>query len=163
MARRETQRMTFAIAGIFSILIILSGCQTPPDNMKTLESLLATDREFAAASVARGAAEAFREYLLEDALQLPAGSMPVRGRENIYHEMQKGGDGYTLKWEPRGGEVAASGEFGYTWGMYTIETQSMEGLEGGQPKIRTGKYLNVWKKDDEGRWRVLVDTGNSNE
>lgn len=163
MARRGTQWITSAIAGILSILIILSGCQTPPDKMQMLESLLTTDREFAAASVARGAAEAFREYLLEDALQLPAGSMPIRGRENIYHEMQKGGDGYILKWEPRGGEVAASGELGYTWGTYTIETRSGDGLEGGETKIRTGKYLNVWKKDDAGRWRVLVDTGNSNE
>jgi len=123
---------------------------------------MATDREFAAASVSMGAAAAFREYLLEDALQLPAGSQPLRGRENIYAEMLKAGDGYSLNWEPQEGQVAASGEFGFTWGTYTVEVANAGG-SGGEPRRRTGKYLNVWKKDDRGRWRVLVDTGNSNE
>jgi ketosteroid isomerase-like protein len=151
------------LCALMTATAIFWGCQTPPDPTKELESLLATDREFAAASVARGASEAFREYLLEDALQLPANSMPIRGRENIYAEMKKGGEGYVLKWEPREGEVAASGDLGYTWGIYTVEVRSVEGRDGGQAKIRSGKYLNVWKKDDRGRWRVLVDTGNPNE
>jgi len=145
------------------LAVVFTGCEPPPDPAKELESLLATDREFAAVSVERGAAAAFREYLLEDALQLPAGSMPLKGRENIFREMLKGGDGYVLKWEPREGLVASSGDLGYTWGMYIVESQSVEGRDGGQTKISTGKYLNIWKKDDQGRWRVLVDTGNPNE
>jgi len=156
--RTTTAFLTGAIAAIWMI----SGCASTPDPARELESLLATDREFSAASVARGAAAAFREYLLEDAVQLPAGSLPVRGRENIFLEMQKGGEGYVLKWEPQEGEVAASGDLGYTWGTYTVEVRSVEGRDGGKAETRTGKYLNVWKKDDRGRWRVLVDTGNSN-
>jgi len=156
-------RATKAISILAIIVVVLAGCQPAPDTAKELESLLATDREFAAASVARGAAEAFREYLLEGALQLPAGSMPIEGRENIYRKMKTGLDGIILNWEPRDGLVAASGELGYTWGMYTVEARLVEGRDGGRSGIRTGKYLNVWKKDDRGRWRVLVDTGNPNE
>lgn len=152
-----------AARGAAVLAIVLAGCQPAPDAEKELGSLLATDREFAAASVARGAAEAFREYLLEEALQLPAGSMPISGRDNIYREMKKGAEGVVLKWEPRDGLVAASGELGYTWGMYTVEVRLVEGRDGGQTTVRSGKYLNVWKKDARGRWRVLVDTGNPNE
>ncbi len=156
-------RATGIISGLAIIAVVLTGCHPAPDPAKELESLLATDREFAAASVARGAAEAFREYLLDGALQLPAGSMPIEGRENIYREMKKGAEGIILNWEPRDGLVAASGELGYTWGMYTVEARLVEGRDGGRSGIRTGKYLNVWRKDDRGRWRVLVDTGNPNE
>ena len=46
---------------------------------------------------------------------------------------------------------------GWTWGIYTITFQTDSGEVTGQ-----GKYLNVWKKDAEGNWRVLIDMGNQN-
>lgn len=133
-------------------------CNVRIDMQTETQALLETDRAFALHSVEHGAAEAFRKYLLEDALQLPSGQLPMRGRETIYTEMLKSDGQYELNWEPREGAVAASGELGYTWGYYTVTIRGGEG-DGQQ---RRGKYLNVWKKDDEGNWRVLVDTGNAN-
>jgi ketosteroid isomerase-like protein len=143
------------ITGVFTVLLLCS-CVSVTDTAEEKAKLLQTDREFAQKSIEAGAAEAFKMFLLENALQLPAGTNPRFGRENIYQTMKAAGEGYTLAWEPQNGEVAASGEFGYTWGNFTLSWED----SGGTKQAHYGKYLNVWKKQD-GQWKVLVDMGNS--
>ena len=70
--------------------------------------------------------------------------------------MKDAPDGYVLAWTPQEGEVAGSGDFGYTWGTYTSSVPDSTGAV----KKSYGKYLNVWKKDARSNWKVLVDTGN---
>ncbi len=144
-----------ALAGI---ILIMSGCGSQPEIGQQRELLLQTDREFSAYSARHGAAEAFKEYLLEDALQLPAGEVPIHGRDGIYESMSKSSGSYTLSWEPQDGAVAASGDMAYTWGIYTVKVPGENGVE----RSSEGKYLNVWRKDSSGRWRVLIDIGNQN-
>ncbi len=134
------------------------GCGREPEVnvVEGLESLLQTDREFATMSAEKGAADAFNQYLHEDALMLPAGGFPVKGRKAIYEVMKDAPEGYVLAWAPEDGEVARSGDFGYTWGKYTSSVPDSAGVV----KKNHGKYLNVWEKDSQGDWKVLVDTGN---
>src|SRR6516225_5194039 len=75
------------------------------------DALLRTDTEFAKASIAKGAAEAFSMYLADDAMQLPAGGNPVFGKRAILAGM---GSGYLLTWEPKKAEAARSGDLGWT-------------------------------------------------
>ncbi len=136
-------------------LFILGGCGKQRTAQES-RTLLETDREFAAASLRLGPAEAFRDYMAKDALMLPDGGKPLRGRQSIYLRMQGGGS-MQLSWEPREARVAESGELGYTWGTYKSESLS----PGGDTVIRYGKYLNIWKKNSDGHWKLLVDMGNS--
>ncbi|MDI6780166.1 MAG: DUF4440 domain-containing protein [Bacteroidota bacterium] len=53
-------------------------------------------------------------------------------------------------------EVSNSGDLGYTWGTYKTK---FEGAQG-KPLERTGKYLTVWKKQNDGGWKVIADIGN---
>lgn len=48
-------------------------------------------------------------------------------------------------------EVASSNDLGYAEGFYTV----------GNPPIDKGKYVEVWKKQANGSWKVIVDTFNS--
>jgi hypothetical protein len=99
---------------------ITLACSQKVDTEKELAQLMQADREFSAFSVENGAAEAFKKYLMEDALQLPDGQNPIHGRDKIYAEMLLAGTDYTLSWEPRQGEVSSSGDMGYTWGVYVL-------------------------------------------
>jgi ketosteroid isomerase-like protein len=147
---------------IFLVLTCLPSmilaCNINVDTEKELENLLLTDREFSTFSVEHGAAEAFNTYLLKDAFLLRPGQNPLQGRDKIFVEMLQTGTGYTLSWEPQSGEVASSGDLGYTWGVFTLSMQD----DSGDVQKRSGKYLNIWKKDDSGNWRVKVDIGNQN-
>jgi len=140
-----------------SILILQIGYSQDVDIENEKAKLLQTDKDFSQASLELGAAEAFNRYLIQDALELPAGKKPVQGRKNIY-DMMKGNQGdYTLEWTPLYAEVAKSGELGYTWGTYILSYKD----ENGKEKKSYGKYLNIWEKETDGNWRVAVDMGNS--
>ena len=58
----------------------------------------------------------------------------------------------SLDWEPLGGAVSASGDLAYTYGDY--ETRN------GDEVIARGRYVTVWRKGEDGVWRVLTDIGN---
>jgi ketosteroid isomerase-like protein len=55
---------------------------------------------------------------------------------------------------PRVPTFAASGDLGYTTGTYKA---SMNGA------AEQGKYVEVWKKQSDGQWKVRADIFNSNE
>jgi ketosteroid isomerase-like protein len=133
-------------------VLIAIGCQTSIDVERENARLLQTDIEFSKKSVEVGASQAFNMYVADSAIQLPAGGEPVMGRESISSGME---GHYVLQWEPKKAEVSASGDLGYTWGTYTLTTEDEKGQ-----KKRYGKYLDVWKKQNDGSWKVLIDIGN---
>jgi ketosteroid isomerase-like protein len=141
---------------IFSLFIFVLACNVTIDIENEREILIQTDKEFALLSIESGAAEAFNQYLTDDALQLPARRKPIQGRSNIYDNMKENQDKYTLNWSPQYAEVSKSGELGYTWGTYTLTFVD----EAGEEQKSYGKYLNIWKKQKDGTWKVSVDMGN---
>ncbi len=122
-------------------------------------AVLAADSAFARASVLYGAAEAFNMFLADDAMQMPEGRDPVFGRDTIYQRMKASKKRYLLDWQPQDGEVAKSGDMGWTWGKATFTVYEDDSA---QQKFYS-KYLNVWVKDKEGKWKVKVDMGNERE
>jgi len=137
-------------------IFLFSACKSKIDIEQEQEALLQTDMEFAQTSEEKGAAEAFYQYLTDDALQLPNNAEPVVGRDKIRESMQKAPE-VLLTWKPQKAEVAQSSDLGYTWGTYEAKSHSPNGEE----NIRYGKYLNIWKKQADGKWKVAVDMGNS--
>ena len=144
----------FTLLVFASVAISDMAAQTLTRNSKEDDALLKTDIEFAKASVATSAAEAFALYLADDAMQMPAGGNPVVGKKAVLAGM---GSGYVLSWEPKRAEVAKSGELGWTWGTYELHSKDGEG----KPVVRYGKYVNVWRKQKDGIWKVILDMGNA--
>ncbi len=112
---------------------------------------MAAERQFAHESVEKGAVEAFRDHLADDAVELLNGADPIHGRDAIVRALEtpRGSPKSTLEWSPEDGMV--SGDLGYTWGHYTI-------TENGETK--RGKYMTVWHRDGSGAWKVVADMGN---
>ena len=100
-------------------------------------------------------AEAFFRFMAPDGMQLRPGEDPLVGPQAIKEHMS-GGTENILNWSPQSAEVSSSRDFGYTWGIYTVERASPEG----KIRLESGKYLNVWRKQPDGSWKVLVDIGN---
>jgi ketosteroid isomerase-like protein len=150
----RTRRLLLVVA----TAAVVAGCSGRESVDVTTEAqrLLETDRDFSAASVQHGAAEAFRMYLDENAAMFSDGRHPVHGRDSIYDIMKPGEQGYVLEWTPRAADVAQSGEMGWTWGEYTVTAKGSDG----EQSMSWGKYVNVWKKNAEGEWKVVADIGN---
>jgi ketosteroid isomerase-like protein len=62
-----------------------------------------------------------------------------------------------ITWHPLKVEVARSGELGYSTGVYEMTFRDA----GGKTMTDRGKYVTVWKKQKNGRWKVSYDIFNS--
>ena len=133
----------------------LGACAPSVDVEHEQRQLLETDQAFAEAAFTDGAPEAYRQYLAEDAWELPDGRAPLSGRDEIYTAMLADTE-LDLTWSPEAAVVARSGELGYTWGRYWNSWDDEEG----NPVAVEGKYLFVWRKTPDGRWKVVVDMDN---
>lgn len=145
-------RWTFQGATV-ACLLLAASCQ--PSLEDEASALLQTDSSFAAASIKVGMAEAFSRFMAPDGMQLRPGSDPIVGPVAIKKRMSAAKD-IILSWSPKAAEVSQSCDLGYTWGTYTVERQTAEG----RTLLGSGKYLNVWRKQSDGKWKVLVDIGN---
>jgi ketosteroid isomerase-like protein len=118
--------------------------------------VLAADRAFAARAGQVGTAQAFREFMDEDEGKVfPTGADPAVGDDAIFALM--GGTeppAGRLLWEPAEAYAAESGEVAMTWGRSRFVPNDPD-----QPE-REGRYITVWRKDEDGRWKGLWDLGN---
>jgi ketosteroid isomerase-like protein len=63
----------------------------------------------------------------------------------------------SLVWHPVAGEVADSGDLGFTVGNAVFTGYREDGTK----VERFSKYLTVWKRQRDGSWRYVVDGGSS--
>lgn len=119
--------------------------------METKDSLIETDKAFSALSREKGMNAAFTEYLAEDGVILRDNNQPFVGRV-AFTKLYSGDDsGFTLTWEPLYAEVAESGELGFTYGVYELDLQDT---------VQKGTYVSIWRKDNDGNWKLALDSGN---
>ena len=60
-----------------------------------------------------------------------------------------------LTWEPLKAEVFPGGQMGYTVGKYSARFKD----KAGKMMEETGRYITVWKKQSDGSWKIVTDTG----
>jgi len=130
-------------------ILFIFGCMQPK---YSVEELYKVDLEFSAKSVEVGFNRAFIEFAHPEAVLLKPESMPITGKpaiSGIYKNLSA--EGIRFTWKPLGGSIAKSGELGYTYGIYTLKTDSTK---------NEGTYVSIWKKDKHGKWKYILDSGN---
>jgi ketosteroid isomerase-like protein len=119
--------------------------------------LLRLEADFMKAAAERGS-QGYMSYYAEDAAELPNGADMFRGKESIAKTMNFLDDKNNhLTWKPVYADMAASGDLGYTYGIFEFRSKDKEG----NPSVEYGKYVSIWKKQKNGSWRVVMDMGNS--
>ena len=127
----------------------LSACMKPIP-----EDLIKLDKEFSALSKAKGMKYAFLEYAADSAVLLQRNVWPVVGKKAISAAFEAFSDsGFTLTWEPLDADMSRSGDFGYTYGLYTSFIKA-------DSSVTRGKYVTIWKKQPDGSWKYVLDSGN---
>ena len=117
-----------------------------------LEALADAERAFARAATQKGIRDSFLEYFADDAIAFnPA---PIVAKDRLRGRPSRPFSEYELRWEPRTGDIAASGELGWLTGPSTFIDHTSPGA---QPQH--GNYLSVWRRQVDGTWRVFIDIG----
>lgn len=130
--------------------IVLIACQA--EKKPSVDELFKVDLEFSSAAGKIGYNKAFIEFAHNDAVLLRKNSMPVVGKSSIAALFEKADTtGIDFSWKPLAGDIAVSGELGYTYGTYTLKADTV---------VEQGTYISVWKKDTSGQWKYVLDSGN---
>jgi ketosteroid isomerase-like protein len=138
------------------LLMVITGCRQSVDHDSMVRELINVDKEYARQSVEKGSHTAFLGFIDDSCVLLRPRKMPVIGKQRIIDMFSSPDTSFTLNWEPSFADVAVSGELGYTYGIFTVEMDSPEG----ELVTKKGTYCTVWKKDKNGEWKFVLDTGN---
>ena len=64
--------------------------------------------------------------------------------------------GIDFSWTATKADVSQAGDLGYTTGTYEQTVHDAAG----NPVMTRGKYVIVWKKQEDGQWKVVADIAN---
>jgi ketosteroid isomerase-like protein len=116
-------------------------------------ALMDADRAFSKMSGEKGMKTAFMDYIDSNGVLLRPGYLPIVGADAVDFLSQLPENEYTMQWEPAGGDIAKSGEMGYTYGTFKIRQLKRD-------TTIYGTYVTVWKKQADGSWKLALDSGN---
>jgi len=133
------------------VIFVLFSCseKKPVANPQVL---MDADRAFSDYSVNHGMQKAFIEFAHDSVVLLKPNQMPIVGKHDLMKSYQgKSDKSFVLTWKPAKAVIAESSEIGYTYGFWTLTASN---------ETSHGTYLTVWKKDSNGKWKYIADTGN---
>ena len=142
-----------SLVSIVFLGIIFTGCTASQEDNENewKNEIIKTDKEFSKLSSSAGMKKAFIEYIDDDGILLRPGHPPIVGANAIEFLTEQNDSSYTLTWAPSSAQVAASGDLGYSYGIYNLELQDT---------TLQGTYVSIWKKQEDGKWKFVLDTGN---
>lgn len=152
--------MRFRFVFCSSLLVLLSACAPAPpkaDLKAEEEAIRALDVQWSKSASARDL-DAVISYYSDDA-QVLAPNAPIATTKVAIREGWAAllGPEMTLSWKDTKIEVAQSGELAYLVGTYNMDIKDAKGAV----ITDKGKLLEVWKKQADGKWKVVADVFNS--
>jgi uncharacterized protein (TIGR02246 family) len=156
----ETKRSRLALWGCVAVILIASGCgeKTPPDTRAADESAIrALDAQWSKASAARDVDGAV-SYYSDDASLLGPNAPIASDKQSIRGVWASllGAD-TSLSWQASKVEVSRSGDLAYVHGVYQMTSK----VARGKATADIGKFVVVWKKQADGKWKTVADIFNS--
>jgi ketosteroid isomerase-like protein len=121
---------------------------TMPGSRSDVKDAVAADEAFAHLAADSGAASAFARFAAQDAMLLGGRAIPRRGPTEIGAAFE--GSRAKFGWKPLAESSAGSGGLAFTVGEAVI---NLDGVISGT------KYLTIWRRESDGRWKYVFDLG----
>jgi uncharacterized protein (TIGR02246 family) len=156
--KMEASKRTFWGCLVLVLFVSACGQQTPPDTRAADEAAIRDADIQWSKTAATNDVDGTISYYSDDASVLPPNASIVSGKQAIravWASLLV--PGASESWQPSKVEVSRSGDLAYTMGVY----QSTMKDSRGKPAADHGKYVEVWKKQADGRWKTVADMFNS--
>ena len=147
--------LTLALA---ILVLVVSGCAQKVDVEAERATLRNADAEWSNVTGAKDV-DGFVAAVAENGSILPPNTPILTGSEAIRQWTSElvANPGFAVSWQPTTVEVSTAGDLGYTVGTYELTLHDVKG----NPVTDRGKYVTVWKKQPDGKWKVVADIFNS--
>ena len=134
-------------------MITLASCDVkkevaPPPSTR---DMLNADLQFSDMCRQVGMKKAFLQFIDNEGTLLRPDHLPIVGADAINYISFLSDTSYTLSWKPVDGQIAASGDLGYTYGTFELRLPDT---------TLTGTYVNIWKKEKDGEWKFVLNSDN---
>jgi ketosteroid isomerase-like protein len=136
-----------------SLILFFAAAQADPK-----AALMDADRAFAKAA-AEKRLDGWMSFMADDAARAPRiGAKITAGREAVrkLDAALFANPKVKLVWEPTDAHAFADGKSGVTTGRYRVLATGEDGRE---TESGTGAYVTWWRKETDGSWKVIFDTG----
>jgi ketosteroid isomerase-like protein len=140
---------------VFAYILFIS-CNAKKSTIESVDYktlLLDTDRSFSKLSEQRGTKFALIQFIDNKGILLKPSSTPIIGGQAINYISQLYDSTFTMTWEPKGGDVAKSGDLGFTYGLYSVKPIEKD-------TIYYGTYVSIWKRQADGKWKFVLQSQN---
>lgn len=139
---------------------VLAGCSArppAPSPAEAREALMAADRAFAAQTADRGL-DGWMDAYAPDAVRLSMGGTVAQGTEAVraFDAALFADPTQRLVWAPTDAGSFSDGRHGFTTGRSAL-------LSARGDTLYTGVYVTLWRREADGRWRAILDTGAADE
>jgi len=152
-------KKAFRSASFISLFSFLLVCAVSAADTKNIEHALRDlDAQWSAAAGGKDLEKTISFYS-EDAIVLATNAPAATTKDAIRNTWKDllASPGLAISWKTTKVEVARSGDLAYTTGTYEL---AMNDASGKQINDH-GKYVEVWKKQADGKWKVAADIWNS--
>lgn len=139
MKSNEMLAMVFGCAAL-----ACAACDSAPS---AIDEVVAAERAFAADGYARGVKLSFLAHSAPDAVIFGPGPTNAHESLNASPDENLSEPRTHLVWWPLYAGIAKSGDLGFTTGPYALDDE------------RRGHYFTIWKKQDDGSWKWVLDAG----
>jgi uncharacterized protein (TIGR02246 family) len=161
VGRREVRRGTKLALWVSLVAILFAaGCgeNKPPDTRAADEKAIRDlDAQWSKAAAARDV-DGTVSYYSDDASLLAPNAPIASDRQSIRASWASLlGPDTNLSWQATKVEVARSSDLAYLVGTYQLTTKDAQG----KPVSDNGKFVEVWKKQADNKWKVVADIFNS--
>ncbi len=118
--------------------------------------LIQADQDFSDA-IGQGGLSLWTSFFTEDGAMVQEGVGEIRGTASMQEAMDAAaGAVVSFSWTPDRAEVSEGGDLGYTVGQFRTVAAGADGVE----MLTTGLYVSIWRRQEDGSWKVEMDLGN---
>jgi len=142
------------ISKLIPFLLVLSACTHAPQDLSSLakKEMIKADSTMSKLAGKEGFHQALLVFAHDSLIKPDDGKLPVLGKKALEREWSGEVGTKGISWKPFRAEAAKSGDLGYTFGNWKLETPDT---------TYYGNYFTAWKKDADGAWKWIVDGGNN--
>lgn len=135
-------------------LLFTVAAQVRTAKAAAFQEMADAERAFAARAQDVSVAQAFTEFFADDAVGFQSGR-PASARAELRKQpIQPRDPNAIFWWEPRYGDISASGDLGWLTGPARFGRKDRDA-----GKVRHGNYASIWKRQPDGRFMVMIDIG----
>lgn len=132
--------------------LFFASCATKKNQSDYSAEIIKADNAMSELAQKEGFNLALSTFADTDFVKLNDGNFPIIGKKNFDQSFENSGT-KLISWAPIKAEVSISGDLGYTWGNWVFKQNDTSSIY--------GNYFTVWKKQNSGEWKIVLDGGNT--